>query len=115
MKIIVLCEEIIDNFGNVTGIEIIDEHLSSNTDQSNIFDKYKGKTIKMVQVDLDLLLMPNESIIEFSREIQDAVHREYSKLLNSWLLKQLLDSDYLIWRDFTTKNEGLLGGILLQK
>jgi hypothetical protein len=85
MKIIVLCEEIIDNFGNVTGIEILDEPLVDNSEQMSLYDKYlnTGKKMKMIQVDLDTLPISKESITNISRLIQDAVHLEYSEMLNN--------------------------------
>jgi len=92
MKIIVLCEEIIDNFGNVTGIEILDEPLVDNSEQMSLYDKYlnTGKKMKMIQVDLDTLPISKESITNISRLIQDAVHLEYSEMLNNWLFKQII-------------------------
>jgi len=85
MKIIVLCEEIIDNFGNVTGIEILDEPLVDNSEQMSLYDKYlnTGKKMKMIQVDLDTLPISKESTTNISRLIQDAVHLEYSEMLNN--------------------------------
>jgi len=92
MKIIVLCEEIIDNFGNVTGIEILDEPLVDNSEQMSLYDKYlnTGKKMKMIQVDLDTLPISKESTTNISRLIQDAVHLEYSEMLNNWLFKQII-------------------------